>query len=66
MSATSEYSSPRAVLQAITAAAKRHALILNTTVDAMMQMEYRNRFLARVFSSAFTRWSIRLRTRSPR
>lgn len=45
-----EYESPRAVLRAISAAAKRQAKEVGAPVDKIMQMEYRNRLLARVFA----------------
>lgn len=44
-----EYESPRAVLRAISDAAKRQAKEVGAPVDKIMQMEYRNRLLARVF-----------------
>lgn len=53
-----EYESPRAVLRAISAAAKRQAKEVGAPVDKIMQMEYRNRLLARVFAPG-TEWVLK-------
>lgn len=54
-----EYTSPNAVLRAISDAAKRQSKTVAGNTNTIIEMEYRNRLLARVFTASDPGWVLK-------